>query len=404
MAIRSIVRVYREAYAGLPKEVWLLSLAALVNRAGTMVLPFFSLFLIHDRGVSVTVAGQLIGLYGVGSIAGSYLGGWLSDRVGAVRTQRLSLLGSGVGFLAIIFVQHLAALAAAIFVVSVIAEAFRPAAMTAVAERSPKGEQARSFALLRLAINVGMAFGPAVGGLLALHSYDWLFVGDALTCWGAAALLLLLPRPGRAEETSTEETAPPEVVASPWRDGPFMLLMFFVIVLAACFLQVFTTLPLYLRQDYGFREDVIGLLLAFNAGLIVIFEMVLIHRAGRGNRLLMIALGGLLTCAGLGILPFGSSVAWAALSVLIWTFGEMLSLPLLNAVIADRAAPGNRGRYMGIYTMAFSFAFVLAPLVGTWVFERYGGDVLWFGVAAAGIPLFFGTLALAPMLRKSVTA
>jgi MFS family permease len=399
MPIRAIARVYREAFSGLPREVWLLSLAALVNRAGTMVLPFFSLFLTQDRGLSILVAGRLISLYGIGSIFGSYLGGWLSDRLGSLRTQQVSLVVSGVGYLIITQVDDLLLLSAVIFLVSVIAEAFRPAVMTAVAEHAPEGLQARAFALLRLAVNLGFAFGPALAGLLALYSYDWLFVGDALTCWIAAGLLVLVPAGGRTA-AADRDAAAAGAIRSPWSDGPFLLLMLIVGGLAVSFFQVFSTLPIYLRADYGLREDSIGLLLAFNASLIVAFEMVLIHWAERQNRMLLVAVGCLLVCGGLALLPLGATIPLAALAIGIFTIGEMLSLPLMNAVVADRAVPGNRGRYMGMYTMAFSAAFVFAPITGTWVFEQYGGRALWFGVGALGIPLFLGSLALIGPFRK----
>ncbi len=394
----STARLYREAFSGLPREIWLLSLITLVNRAGTMVLPFFALFLIRDRGMGVAAAGQLVALYGVGSIAGSFLGGWLSDRVGSIRAQQFSLVSAGVGYLVILQVESLGALSLVILLSSVAAEGFRPAVMTSIAHRAPPGLQARSFALLRLAINLGMAIGPALGGVLALHSYSLLFIVDASTSWLAALLLAWMVR-RRGPSGAEQEPRPPASARSPWRDGPFLLLALLVTAMAASLFQVFSTMPIHLRQSYGLREDGIGMVLAFNATLIVLFEMVLTHWAEKRNRLLLIGVGSFLIGAGLALLPLGSSLAWAALSTAVWTLGEMLVLPLTNTVVAERAAAGKRGSYMGLYTVAFSMAFVIAPLGGTWVYERLGPEVLWFGLGGFGVLLFLAALALIAPFR-----
>jgi MFS family permease len=397
--LRPIARVYREAFSGLPREIWLLSLITLVNRAGTMVLPFFALFLIRDRSMGIAEAGQVVALYGVGSIAGSFLGGWLSDRFGSIRAQQFSLISAAVGFLAILQADTIFALAVVVLLTSVAAEGFRPAVMTSIAHRAPAGLQARSFALLRLAINLGMAVGPAAGGMLAMHSYSLLFVVDAATSIAAALLLTWMVR-SRVPAGAPHEPRPAATARSPWSDTPFLLLTVVVAAMAACLFQAFSTLPIYLRQGYGVRESGIGLVLALNATLIVLFEMVFTHWAEKRNRLVLIGLGGFLVCAGLAILPLGSTVAWAVLSTVIWTAGGMLMLPLTNTLVAERAAGGRRGSYMGLYTMGFSVAFVIAPLGGTWVYEHLSPETLWFGVGGLGVVLFLAAVALIGPFRE----
>jgi MFS family permease len=400
LRLRGIAGVYREAFAGLPREVWLLSLAAFVNRAGTMVVPFFALYLTQERGLPVIEAGRLVGLYGVGSLVGSYLGGLLSDRIGSIRTQHLSLIGGGIGFLAILQPERMPALAAVVFATSAVAEAFRPAAMTAIAHRTPQALQARSFALLRLAHNLGMAIGPAAGGLLATRSYALLFLADALTAW-AASLLLALLLPARRAGAHDARAAAAGAGRSPWRDAPFLLLSGIVVVWAAAFLQAFSTMPIYLRRVYGMRESAIGPVLGLNALLIVAFEMVLIHWAERRDRVRLMSIGCLLVCGGLGLLPLGSTAGWAIACTVVWTLGEMLTLPLSNAAVAARATPATRGRYMGVYTMAFSSAFIVGPIAGTWVFDRFGPATLWYGIGLLGPPLGAACLALGRPLRRA---
>jgi len=390
--LRHVVRTYRAAFAGLPGEVWLLAGVALVNRSGSMVLPFIALYLTQERGFSIAVAGKFLALYGVGSVAGSWLGGWCSDRFGPDRTMATSLLLSGGCFVFLGLQQQTWTIAVGIVALAVTADVFRPAVMASMADRTPAALQVRSFALLRLAINLGLTIGPAVGGLLAIRGYLWLFLVDAVTSWAAAALVLLYPRRARG---GAEETAPPSsAVVSPWSDGPFLLLLGLIFALAAVFFQIVSTVPLYLRHAYGLREDAIGALLGMNAAIVVGFEMVLVHWAERRARMPLVALGCFLVCAGFGLMPFGTSIGYAAFTVVVWSAGEMLSLPLINAVVAHRAAAGNRGRYMGLYTMSFSAAFVLAPAAGTWIYDHLGPEELWYAVGLAGLPLAVGSLAL----------
>ncbi len=205
----------------------------------------------------------------------------------------------------------------------------------------------------------------------------------------------------RGSPAAEQEPRPPASARSPWRDGPFLLLALLVTAMGASLFQVFSTVPIHLRQAYGLREDGIGMVLALNATLIVLFEMVLTHWAEKHNRLLLIGVGSFLIGAGLALLPLGSSIAWAALSTVIWTLGEMLVLPQTNTVVAERAAAGKRGSYMGLYTVAFSAAFVIAPLGGTWVYERFGPEVLYFGLAGFGVLLFFASLALIAPFRAT---
>jgi predicted MFS family arabinose efflux permease len=389
---RSIARTYRAAFSGLPRDVWFLSLVMLVNRAGSMVLPFISLYLTQERGLSVLAAGRILSLYGIGSAIGSWIGGWASDKIGPDRTLTVSLAASGVGFLWLGFQQDLWAITVGVLVLSIVSESFRPACMAAMAQRSPARLRVRTFALLRLAANLGVGVGPAVGGVLALYDYRLLFIVDALTCWAAVPLLLRLPGPDPV--VAEEDAGARGRAGSPWADGPFLLLLLLVIVLAVSFFQVFSTLPVYFREVYGFREDMIGILLGFNAGIIVLFEMVLIHWAERFDRMRLIGAGAFLVCLGFALMPLGTSAAYAALTIVVWTFGEMLALPLLNAAVADRAASGSRGRYMGLYTMAYSVAFIIAPATGTWVYDRLGPTALWYGVGLLGLPLLAGALAL----------
>jgi predicted MFS family arabinose efflux permease len=400
MVVGRILRAYREAYTGLPREVWLLAAATLVNRSGTMVLPFMSLYLTRSLGYTASQAGQLLALYGVGSMVGSAAGGWLADRLGAVRVQMLSLVGTGFAFLVVARLTGFTALAVAIPLLSAIADAFRPALMAAVARRSAPEVQARSFALLRLAINLGMSVGPALGGFLAVYSYRWLFAIDALTCWAAAVVLALTLGLG-ADRRAEAAARPVAVPRSPWRDWPFLAFLLLVVLLGMAFFQLFSTMPLYLRDFYRVTERAVGGLIALNTVMIVLLEMVLLRTIGERDPLRVAAWGGLLVCAGMALFPLGPAKLVAVAAMTVATFGEMLSLPVSNAVVARRAGSGAAGRYMGAYTLAFSASLVLGPALGTEVYEHLGGGVLFLGVGGFGLILWLGFQALAPRFHGS---
>ncbi len=397
--LRAIARTYREAYSGLPRPVWLLAVATLVNRSGTMVLPFLILFLTQERGFTTTEAGRLLALYGLGAMAGSWIGGWLCDRFDSRRVMGWTLALTGVGFLLVGMAESRIWTAILIVAVSIVGEAFRPASAAAFAAASGPANRTKSFALHRLAINVGMTLGPALGGFLALYDYFWLFVVDGATCLAAAALLRLFFPAVQA----VPETAPAVAAAgggSPWRDGPFLAMMVLIFLMASVIFQEISTLSLSLRRDFGFTEDRIGLTYSVNTLMVVLFEMVLVHALATRDPLKVSGVGGFLFCLGFGLLPLGSGFAHVAFAVMVLSVGEMMSMPILAGVVANRAEEGSRGRYMGLYMLAFSAAFVSAPLAGTWIYERWGYKVLWFGCGALGPLLWAGFHALSAFMKR----
>ncbi len=385
---------YRAAFSGLPREVWLLATAMLINRAGAMVLPFLALFVRESRGMPASAVGAVMLAWGLGSIAGATLGGRLCGRLAPLTVQRTALALSGGTFLLIpLTPAHVVPMAAAAFVASMSADMFRPAIMVSVADAAPEAVRTRSMALIRLAANLGFATGPTIGGLLASIDYVWIFVGDALTSWAACGFLWRWVRFPEAPPHGTEAPGAAARRAA-HHDLPFLGLLALMIVLTLALFQTFSTLPLYLHQAYGLPERSIGLLLGMNGLIIALFEMVLLRRIEHLPQLRVMSLGTFVLCAGLALFPFGRSVAFAALAMAVCTLGEMLSLPLSTSLVALRAPAGARGAYMGLYSAAFSVAFIVAPVVGIFVLEHFGGRALWLGVGALGPVLAIACRAL----------
>ncbi len=386
--IGKVLASYRRAFSGLPKPVWILAFVAFVNRSGTMVVPFLVLYLTEARGYSATAAGRMLALYGLGAILGTYLGGWLSDKVGTRRVL-LSSLWSGAGaFLLLGFLRARWAIACAAFFLSLVSEAFRPALATATAESSPPGERGRAFALNRLAVNIGMSFGPAAGGFLAQINYSWLFIVDGATSFLAGWVLL---------RSFSKLPAPPAPHArkqvagnSPWSDGPFVALIVLMTLYGLVFFQLLGAFPLTLRDRFGLSPAWIGISLAVNTVSITFFEMLLVHSLRRRDPYKVIGLGSFLLCLGFALLPFGTGRAYVIFTVLVWTVGEMLSLAIVSGVVAERAGGSNQGRFMGAFALSFAVAFVAAPILGTWAYQHYGPEILWPACGVLGIFLWIG--------------
>jgi MFS family permease len=379
--LKKIVNYYISAYSGLPKPAWMLALVVLINRSGSMVLFFMSLYFIRELQFSVQDSGKLMGFYGLGSLVSSYYGGWLSDKWGTKIVLVLSLLFGGVGFIILVFLRTFESIAIALFLTAVIADTFRPAGLTAFSEICTEENRARGFALNRLAMSVGLAFGPALGGYLAEVNYHYLFWVDGLTCIAASAVFWIFFRKTskRFQPISDTNTKPS---VSPWKDFHYLYLLGLLLLIGIIFFQIFNTWPLYLKEYYNLLESQIGFLLTINCIMIIFLEMPLIHTLEKKNPLKIITRGVLLILLGFFLLPFGSSYIYVLFTLVVWTFGEMLVFPLTATYISNRANVNNRGKYMGLFTFTFSLSFVIGPASGAYVYDRFGPDMLWKGVVS----------------------
>ena len=359
-----------------------------------MVMPFLSLYLTSRLGLTTQTAGLVLSLYGVGAVFGAYGGGWLTDHVGSFRAQLLSLVAAGFGFWLLGHADSRVTVTAMIFLVAIAAESFRPSNGAAVAEWSTGRDRFRAYALRRLAINLGMTAGPAAGGFLAAHDYKLLFWVNGLTCFLAAAFLWLFFRRRTPPSQPREDAAGAGTKNSAWNDRPFLALLLIMTIQTTIFFQLFSTWSLTVHEHFGLPERSIGLLIAINTLVIVATEMVLIDLVRVFSTVRVIAVGAFLICAGLGMLAFGGGMVLLVASLLVWTTGEMLSFPLIEGLIGNRAPPAARGQYMGLFTGTFSVAFILAPTLGTWLYQTYSYRTLWAVCGFWGLVLPFAYLAL----------
>ncbi|HLO37094.1 MAG TPA: MFS transporter, partial [Lacibacter sp.] len=321
---------YKQAFTGLSKETWLLSWIMLVNRSGTMVVPFLSLYLTSPAmGYSLSQAGFVFGLFGAGAFTGAYIGGRLTDKIGFYKIQLITLLGGGLLFIVLGQMKSYPLICIFTFVLSFVNEAFRPANSTAIAFYSKEENRTRSYSLNRLAINLGWAVGSGLGGLIAHFNYELLFWIDGITNISAALLLYRLLKPP-VQELKKETVAAATVKAlSAYKDKVYLWFILCSFLFAASFFQLFTNLSVYFKKERGFSEPFIGFLMAANGIFIVLTEMALIYRLEkRKTPLLFVVVGVLLTAMAFLLLNFLNTTHLVAMLIILFiTVGEMLSMP-----------------------------------------------------------------------------
>ncbi len=385
---------------GLPRAVWIVAATSLVNRAGMMALPFLVLYLTRHMGTSAALAGLAVSAYGLGGIVTGPIAGRLCDRLGPFTVMRASLALTGVILMVIPLAHSFGVVVLLVFVWALIADATRPATMSALSSAAAPEQRKAAIALNRLGVNLGMSIGPAVGGFLALVSFPLLFVVDGLTSLAAAGVLSLLLRAEdiRLVAHASNEGSPEQLNAVPvpgspgppvhrgvWRDRTALTFLLAMVLVGLVFTQHQGAMSVYLVRDLHYRESFFGALFAVNTLMIVALEVPLNLAMAHWPHRRALILGMLLTGIGFGAMGIAKSVAPLVATVVIWTFGEMITFPVGTAYLADLAPRGRMGEYMGAYSSTFSLSVIIGPWAGTAALDRFGSAATWAGVFVCGL-------------------
>jgi len=364
-----------------------------------MVLPFLGVYMTDQLEFSIKESGLVLSFYGVGSVIGSWLGGYFTDKFGEYRVQSTSLFLSAPLFLLIPIFTSVEGMALIILLQSIISETFRPANSVAITKYARPENLTRAFSLNRMAINLGFSIGPALGGILSSVSYELLFITNAVGAVLAGIFYVRFFRKRHKiyqkkmkEKPIVKETTEKE--RSPYRDSPFLVYCLLCAIFSVCFFQFFNTIPIFYKEVAHLDQKSIGYILGYSGFIIVVLEMLVVNFADKYLTIAKTLLYGILMCAAAyAMLAINHHISLIMLSISILSVGEILVLPFMSTITALRSGKTNQGAYMGLNGMTFSISFIITPLLGTSVASDLGFNTLWIGsgvvLALAGIAMYF---------------
>lgn len=367
----------------LPKELWIIFTTTLVNRTGTMALPFLVLYLTRNLNFSSDEAAWVFIGYGIGALISAPFAGRLSDFIGHRKVMLLSLFLSSAVMMAYPLAESFEVVFGATVMWAMMSEAFRPSSLAVITDLTHPEQRKSAYALQRLAINIGMSIGPAVGGFLVLVSYTTLFVVNGMFALVAGFVLLFSPWKVVVSRETISGSHHHE--GNVINDKRLLYFLMSVVPVIMVFFQHESSMPLYLVNDLHLHESAYGILFTVNTALIIIAEVWLNLKMSHWKHNHTLVLGAILVGLGFGAMIIASDMWTVALTVVIWTFGEMILFPGLAAYMGEIAPPNRRGEYMGYYQMTFSLAFILGPWIGIQIYEHWGSSVLWISMLGLGI-------------------
>lgn len=373
----------------LPRRVIWLSIAAFFAGLSLIAMKFIALYLTLTFNTSVTGIGRILVAYGAGTIIGAFGGGALMERIGSRAVLTLSLLALAPAFVALALAPG-PAIPVLLFAIGILQSAFRPAYNGAILRLCPSDEHARAYSAYLTAVNVGGSIAGALGGILAAQDFRLLFIAAAIPPVLAAACVHIALRgvafdrrpPRAAGRHDGTLTGPLRAVLG---DRSFLALCLIELLCAFLIAQLFSTYPIYLKDEYGFSPEGFGYLLMASGLMVAALSLPVTALAGKYRDDTILALALILFCGGFALLPLSNAAWFAIATMLIWTAGEILLWPALMKLVMHRAARGSGGTYLGFYHSIFSVSHILSPLIGTFLYSALGGDALWLIAGGLGI-------------------
>lgn len=400
-------------YLTLPRTVHVLCLGILINRAGTLLVPFLTLYLQSRLGLGIETATRVMGAYGAGALVAALAGGHLADRFGRKPVMVGSLAGGAAVLAVFPLLQSSWQVAAGLFTFAMIGEMYRPATQAMIADLVEPARRPAAFALLYVAVNLGFAIAPVIGGLLAATSFRWLCWVDALTNGAYALLLLAMVRetrpaggPAQGRETGTaggEQVGLGAALRVIVRDGTMLAFCAGIVLVGLSFMQVASTFPLYLGQ-LGIDAKHYGRIIAVNGLMITVLQLPFAALVSRWRRDLVMIASGVVLGVGFFLNAFARTPWQFTAVVVVWTLGEMLNAVFAPTIVSDLAPPAMRGRYLGVFTMCYSSAAMFGAPLGGLVLARGGGLALWTAVLLLGLGAAAFSALAAPGIRRRTGA
>lgn len=368
----------------LPASFWRLFAATLVNRLGGFVVPFLSIYLSAERGLSAQSTGLVVAFFGAGAIVAGPFGGAFSDRYGRKPAIVGGMVLTAVALVALGSCRATPALAACCFLVGLCTELPRPATSALVTDLVPPEHRPRAFAAIYWAANLGFASAALLAGLLSNASFGLLFGLDAATCLACAVIVALGVPEGLSRATAQKAPLRLARLAEPFRDRRFVRFFAATVALAIVFFQFSSTMALDMRA-HGISRSAYGALVALNGVLVIALQPITTRFLLGIPRATALALSAVLTALGFGTLALAHGVGSYAVAITILTLGEVTMAPVNPTVVAELSPVHARGTYQGAFQLTFSIASCVAPLLGGAVLTSFGGTTLWAGCLVVGL-------------------
>lgn len=390
----------RSLFEGLPRTYWLIWTGTLINRLGGFVIPFLTLYLTAQRALPVSTAALMVSFFGAGSFLAQLTGGELTDRLGRRPVMLMSFFITPIFMVMLGLARELVLISICTFIVGFFTDLYRPAVGAAIADLVPAESRTRAYGYNYWAINLGAAVAPLLAGLIADYNFLILFVADALTTAAFGFIVFFGIRETRPAEAHHAARLSLGERVSQLKRAPVLLIfslitLFFGIV----YMQGNVTLPLDM-QAHGLGPREYGAAIAVNGFLVILMTIPVSNMATKWPRFETVAVAAVFLALGFGATALASTFPLFALSVAIWTLGEIAGTSVSPTIIADLSPVELRGLYQGIFGAAWGLSYFLGPLAGGWVYQNFGSDALWLGCLMTGIIVAICYLALRTTARQ----
>ncbi|MHA1241876.1 MAG: MDR family MFS transporter [Promethearchaeota archaeon] len=371
------------AYKEYPSAFKVLVLASFIDMVGgALLFPFFALYITERFGVGMTQVGFLFTLFSAGSIISGMVGGALADKYGRRIMILIGLVISGVGSIFMGLVDNLNIFYILAAILGLVGDIGGPARQAMVVDLLPSEKQTEGFGIMRVAMNLAVTAGPILGGFLATQSYMLLFIADAVSSLITAVIVFIVIPETKPEKPKDEpeETVIKTIIGykEVLKDGVYILFLSVSAIMVIVYMQMNSTLSVFLRDVHGFPLQSFGLLLSMNAFMVVLFQFWIAKRISKYAPMKVIAIGALFYVVGFGMYGFVSAVYLFFIAMIIITIGEMIVTPIQQTVVAKFAPEDKRGRYMAMFGFHWAIPSLFGVLLAGLVMENIGPNWVWY--------------------------
>jgi MFS family permease len=397
---------FKSTYREYPNQFWILVFGTFIDRlGGALLFPFFTLYLTSKFGIGMTQVGLIFGMFAISSFFGSMIGGALTDRIGRKSILLFGLVMSALSSLLMGVIDVLALFFFVTLIVGILSEVGAPAQQALVADLLPEQQRAEGYGVLRITVNLAVAIGPVIGGFLATQSYMLLFVSDAVTSLITAVIMYFALKETRQAPAEGE---PQQTVTQTFRgyfdvikDNAFVWFLGASALMVLVYMQMNTTLAVYLRDNHGITPQGFGYILSLNAAMVVLFQFSITRRIKKYRPLLVMVVGTVLYALGFAMYGFVSMFLFFLVAMVIITIGEMLVTPVSQSIVANLAPEDMRGRYMAIYGFSWLVPIAVGPLLAGLVMDNANPDWVWYLAGMVGLLAAGGFYWLERQVRRS---